>query len=117
MPVIITTDKDAKNLGQMDVLPQTKTKNGYDYNLVKRTDKIAMYSMQNPECPEDKGFEVFKIVLTPPCRLQQKSGVKKGMWYQYPLTEAFPGNEDFGNIAWAFNTIESAEKKFNELSK
>ena len=117
MPVIITKNKEEKNLGPLDVLPQTKNKNGYDYNLVKRNDKVAMYAMQNPEIPEDNGYEVFKIVESKPSTLLQKSGVKKGMWYQYPAMEKFPGNEDFGNIAWAFNTIESAEKKFKELSK
>lgn len=118
MSVIITKDKDAKNLGAVDVLPKTKSKNGYLYKLVKRTKKAAMYSMTNEKFPEDTSlaYEVFKVVLTKPASIQQKSGVKKGMWYQYPVTEKFPRNEDFGKTAWAYQTLGAAEAKFKEIA-
>jgi len=117
MPVIITKNKDEINNGPMDVLPQTKSKNGYEYNLVKRNDKAAIYEQVDPEFPQFKGYEVFQITVTKPSRIQQKNGEKAGMWYQYPETEKFPGNEDFGKIAWAYSTLGSAQKKFDELSK
>ena len=116
MPVIITKNKDEINNGPMDKLPQTKIKNGYNYNLVKRNDKAAIYEQVDPEFPQFKGYEVFQITVTKPSRIQQKNGEKAGMWYQYPKTEKFPGNNDFGTIAWAYSTEESAEKKFKELS-
>jgi hypothetical protein len=119
MPLIITKTKEEKNLGPIDKLPKTKSKNGYAYTLVKRNDKAAIYSMVNEKYPEDKSvsYEVFKIVVNNPATIMQKSGSKKGMWYQYPRTEKFPGNEDFGIIAWSADTLEGAEKRYKELSK
>ena len=119
MPVVITKDKDAINLGATDLLPATKSKNGYAYKLLKRNKKAAIYSSTNEKFPEDDSvaYEVFKVVVSKPCAIMQKSGTKAGMWYQYPSTEKFPGNEDFGKIAWSYNTIGLAQKKFVEISK
>jgi len=117
MPVVINADETFINDGPIDNLPLTKSRNGYDYSLVKRTDKVALYEMQNVLVPEDDSlcYEVFKIVIKKPYKLQQKHGKKAGMWYHYPLTEQFPGNESFGTSAWAFNTKTTALKKFDEL--
>lgn len=115
MPVIITKNKNETNKGAMDKLPKTKNKNGNDYKLVKRTTKAALYEMVDPDFPKIKSYEVFQIIVTKPCAIMQKNGDKKGMWYQYPKTEKFPGNEDFGKTAWAYNTLASAEAKYKEL--
>ena len=103
-------------------LPQTKTKNGYKYVLVTRNDKVALYEQRvekeiNGEVGLIVGYEVFKIVVSKAYSLVQRNGKKKGEVYNYPAAEKFPGNEDFGKIAWAYNTKESALTKFNELSK
>lgn len=118
MPVIITKKKDEKNLGPMDPLPQTKKKNGYAYTLIERTENAAIYSMVNEQYPEDTsvGYEVFQITISKPCAIQQKSGVKKGMWYQYPAKEKFPGNEDFGKTAWSFSDLDVAMMKYGEIA-
>ena len=119
MPAIITNSKEEiPTFKGIDELPQNKTKNGYLYELVKRNHNVAMYSQKNKSNPEDTstGYEVFKIVLSKPCAIQQKSGAKAGMWYHYPTTEKFPGNEDFGKSAFAFNKKEFAEAKYEELS-
>ena len=119
MPLIITKDKTSINTGPVDVLPKTKSKNGYLYTLEKRNKKAAIYSMINEKYPDEswKAFEVFEIRVSKPCTILQKSGTKAGMWYQYPSTEKFPGNEAFGKSAWAFNNLESATKKYKEISK
>ena len=118
MPLIITKTKEEKNLGPMDKLPQTKSKNGYAYTLIKRNSKAAMYSLVNEKFPEDTtvSYEVFKVTVSNPATIMQKSGAKKGMFYQYPKTEKFPGNEDFGNIAWSYMTKAKAEEKYKEIS-
>jgi len=117
MPVLITKNKEDINNGGIDKLPLTKSKNGYVYVQVKRTADTAMYSMTNEKFAEDDsvGYEVFRVLVSKPCTIQQKSGVKAGMFYQYPASEKFPGNEDFGKIAWAFHTLEEAKKKFAEI--
>ena len=118
MPAIITKNKDVVNTNSIDKLPQTKVKNGYEYILIKRNKKAAIYSQKNIDVPEDtsEGFEVFQIVLSKPYSIMQKNGPSAGMWYHYPLTEKFPGNEDFGKTAWSFTNKDSAEKKYKELS-
>jgi len=117
MPVIITKNKNETNNGPVDKLPETKSKNGFMYTLVERNDKAAIYEQFDPESAMVVGYEVFEVVVTKPSCIQQKSGVKAGMWYQYPATEKFPGNEDFGKMAWAYMTLEGATKKYEELSK
>lgn len=116
MPVIITKDKNAKNLGEMDRLPETKSKNGYMYTLVERNDVAAIYEQLDPEVSQVVGYEVFKVTTVKPSTIMQKNGKNAGMFYQYPETEKFPGNEDFGKIAWAYNTLPFATKKYEELT-
>jgi hypothetical protein len=121
MPAIITQDKNAINNGPIDRLPETKVKNGMVYKLVKRNNKVAMYSLKFDQIDTGMkkgilGYEVFEININKPYSIKQKNGSKEGMWYQYPKTERFCGNEDFGRIAWAYSTFESAEKKYNEIS-
>lgn len=95
-----------------------KKKNGYMYTLVKRTDKVAMYEQRNEKNKDDTsiGYEVFRITITNPYSIQQKSGPNKGRWYHYPRSEKFASNEDFGRTAWAYSSYELAEKKYKELT-
>ena len=104
-----------------ELLPQTKSKNGYAYRQIKRNDKAAIYEQSVEKDINGKiglivGYEVFKIVVSKAYSLVQRNGKKKGEVYNYPAAEKFCGNEDFGKIAWAYNTKESALTKFNELS-
>ena len=119
MPAIITKNKDDKVAHKgIEPLPETKDKNGYAYTLIERTENAAIYEMRNVKFPEDTsvGYEVCQITISKPCAIQQKSGVKKGMWYHYPEKEKFPGNEDFGKTAWAFSDIDNALMKYGEIA-
>lgn len=103
-------------------LPQEKIKNGYQYNLVTRSTSAAMYQqIVQKDCNgivgETVGFEVFQILIGKPYSLVQKHGNKKGEVYNYPAMEKFPGNENFGIWAWAYNSKETAMEKFNSLNK
>lgn len=103
-------------------LPQTKTKNGYEYVQVARNTKAAVYEQKvekeiNGEIGQTVGFEVFQIFVSKACSLIQKHGNKKGQVYNYPAAEKFPGNEDFGKTAWSFTTREAAMNKFKEVSR
>lgn len=100
-------------------LPQTKSKNGYIYTLVTRSDKAALYKLTNEKYPEDTsvGYEVFRITVSKPYSLVQKHGNKKGQVYNYPAAEKFPSNEDFGKTAWSYMTKATAMVRFDELNK
>ena len=101
-------------------LPVTKTKNGYLYKQIKRTDKVAIYEQSvenenNGDVGRVVAYEVFLIVIAKAYSLVQKHGQKQGQIYNYPASEKFPGNEDFGKWAWTFHTKDAAMEKFNAL--
>lgn len=101
-------------------LPLEKSKNGYAYKQVARSEKAAIYEQKvekdiNGIFGETVGFEVFLITVGKAYSLVQKCGKEKGKIYSYPAAEKFVGNEDFGKIAWAFNSKKSAMEKFNEI--
>jgi len=102
-------------------LPITKTKNGYKYVQVCRSNKAAVYEQKvekeiNGNVGQTVGYEVFQILVGKAYSLVQKHGNKKGQVYNYPAAEKFPGNEDFGKWAWAFNSKALAMSKFEELN-
>ena len=55
----------------------------------------------------DGAFEVFHVKIRPEGEVFGKV---------YPEREVYPGNEDFGQSAWCFTTLESATKRFRELT-
>ena len=102
-----------KIVEKIALLPKTKQKNGYNYTLVKRTDNVAMYSQTDPEFDKIVSYEVFRIIRTNACVLKDKKNPDK--IYNYPPSEKFPGNEDFGKTAWTYTTRESADEVFQKL--
>jgi hypothetical protein len=113
---------EEKQIMEYEKLPATKKKNGYVYKQVSRSDKAAIYEQIvekdiNGIPGTIIGYEVFRIIVGKPYVLIQKHGTKKGQKYSYPSSEKFCGNEDFGKIAWSYDTLQSAMNKFNELNE
>jgi len=98
----------------MQKLKKTYRKNGFNYVQVKRNEKAAIYKQIDPTTGHES-YEVFMIKVTKPFTLKSKG--KNPKVYNYPAMEKFPGNEDFGKIAWAYMTIETTTEKYKELSK
>jgi len=88
-------------------LQETYKKNNTSYTLVKRNDKAAMYKQFLPDGLHI-GYEVFIIKVQPEFRFP--NGVVN------PTKEKFPGNNDFGKIAWSFKTIKCAEERYSEIT-
>lgn len=96
----------------MEKLPLEIKKNHYDYKLISRNDKAAIYGQYLPGGELLIAYEVFQI------REQQAStSVINGQIINYIEKELFPSDEEFGKTAWSFNNLENAEKCFNGLSK
>lgn len=96
----------------MEQLPLKLKINGLILKQVKRTDKVAMYSVHHPDKSEDLcAYEVIKIQ-------HQKEGVmiRNGIEFKMKEKEKLPGNSHFGSQGWSFATLEQAEKKWEELS-
>ncbi len=90
----------------MKTLPKEKTKNGCLYNLVERKDKVALYEQRYCFLGKIIGYEVFVVKI-------RQAAAFQGI--QFDTTEVFPGDEQFGVTAWAFNSKQWAVRKFAEL--
>lgn len=73
---------------------------GLTATLVERTDKKAMYKRW------DNVWEVFRIKV-------QKE--KEIFGKAYPAHEIYPGNEDFGSIAWCYSDEKLAKQRYEVL--
>lgn len=80
------------------VYPKGVGIDGLSAKLIKREGPICMYERS------DMIWEVFKVKT-------RRTTTIKGI--VYPTHEVYPGNEDFGNNAWCFNTLVSATNRFN----
>jgi hypothetical protein len=72
--------------------------------LVKRTKNTALYSLSRGQVLH--GYEVFLIVVKPTRRIFGR---------EYPPTEIYPCNADFGKTAKSCATLERAEYWFDEF--
>jgi hypothetical protein len=68
--------------------------------LVIRNDKKALYLRS------DNIYEVFRIKIA-------EEGEAFGK--QYPKREVYPGNEDFGRVAWTYRDQKLAMRKYNQI--
>ncbi len=92
-------------------LPESKTKNGFLYRLVKRTSNTALYSQESVPASATIGFEVFKVKSYTPASRGSRFAPVGGN----EEIERFPCNADFGKTAWFFTDNSDAEVCFNSL--
>jgi hypothetical protein len=88
----------------MNNLPQTIRRNSFEYRLICRTGRTALYEQTISE--KRKAYEVFKIIISP-------ERFFNGNLFE--AMERFPNNEDFGVSAWAYTDMQRAIKKFTDL--
>ena len=92
--------------------------NGFNYQLIKREGKIAMYSQSKKEADNGEedvwGYEVHKVRVLPPrnTKIKQRNGSYRPLIQ--PKREELAGNEDFGLYAWTCDDLEHAEQVFKE---
>ncbi len=83
------------------ILKERFRKNGYSYSLVKRTDNVYMFLV------DDKRIEVGKIVK-----------VKSKFFPEYDLIEIIPSNEQFGRTVdgreFSLSSKKEAESYYNK---
>ncbi len=68
--------------------------------LIERHNQLCLYERS------DFVFEVFFV------RVQKEAEI---FGREYPTKELYPGNEDFGVMAWCCKDGEKAKRKFNRL--
>jgi len=88
----------------MKQLPTELRKNGFNYKLVCRTDRKAVYCQYvNTNL---QYYEVFII---------RKHGDIEIAGNKLEAAEQYPGDNDFGKTAWTCQTLEKAMERYNNL--
>lgn len=83
------------------------------YTQLKRTDKVALYERSRDGKVKD--YEVFFIKVDPKGKVQKfPNGVTKVLEDD---REKYATSSQFGFIAWSFNSLGAAERRFEELCK
>ena len=93
-------------IGEIKKLPITFRKHGYDYELVDREEKKAIY-VQSYE-GRVLAFEIIKITVRPE-RYIDLYGKFVG------AHEEYPGSESWGTKAWTICDKEKAMQKYHSL--
>lgn len=92
----------------MKILPLEIKKRGCLYKQVKRTSKVALYSLCYEKGKPPIGFDVFRVRISRETTFQGRL---------YPPSEIFPSDTNYGQYAWSYTTEETANKKYEELNK
>ena len=79
----------------MEHLSTTHAANGYEYEQVWRKGMTAIYKQLRTE----DTYEVIKIKISPASEVFGKS---------YPEREVYPGNEEWGKLAWTVRGLKEA---------
>lgn len=91
--------------GTLKKVPQTFTKKGFTYTLVKREGDIAIYK-QRWKSGTTERYETVKI--------GRHNGYTMGGSYIEP-SETYPGSSLWGISGWTSCTLQEAESRFNKL--
>lgn len=81
---------------------------------MKRTEKVAMYSLRYGLKEPIIGFDVFRIGVARES-LFVGDGMHRKRILGEGMVECFPGDSVYGRSAWSFDTEKMAMKKFEEL--
>lgn len=93
-------------------LKQSYTNHGMLINLIERVDNVALYSTQ-PINGAICGYEIHIVRVRPVIPLFQQHDPKK--YEGFTHYECNPSDADFGNWGFAFQNLETAKKKFDEI--
>jgi hypothetical protein len=91
----------------MRPLPETIAKNNLFLRQVKRTDRVAMYSVHEAPTKPVCCFEVWQVKIAP-----AQTANFAGKRVSLPERERIPTNESFGSWAWSWATRAQAETCF-----
>jgi hypothetical protein len=90
----------------MKTLKTQFRKNSLDYTLIKRTDKIALFQLGLPSCPE--GYEVSRIYIMRP---------HKAFGVDFEESEIISSNDQFlTDGSGSFRNLDNALKHYEKLS-
>jgi len=94
----------------MKTIPQTFTTPGYQHQLVRRSDDIAIYSQLHKETGNIIAYEIMVV------RKAQKAGVTHFGGVVSIGDENLPTARTWGQDGWTVRTLADAERKFSEIA-
>jgi hypothetical protein len=100
----ITCHRKAKKVRP---LPETIAKNNLFLRQVKRTDRVAIYSVRETATKPICSYEVWLVKIAP-----AQTATFAGKRVSLPERERVPTNESFGSWAWSWATRAQAESCF-----
>ena len=90
---------------ELKPLPDSFSKWGYDWNVLKRTEDWALLSQSKD------GAANYNV-----CKIKKAKAYTFPNGITIPPQEAIPSAEEWGRVAWNFCKLENAEKKYEELT-
>lgn len=99
----------------MKQLPEKYSKYGYNFKLLKRNDKVAIYSQStHPDLPEDGKACDYEVIVI---QRQKANTFKRGdTEIAVEAREMVPSTEEWGTKGWTLATKEAAYAKFDEIT-
>jgi len=109
------TEKNFNSLeaANIESLPASLVRKGYEYRLVWRTKKVCCYKAVDIDSGKVHGYEVFIVKVSNKIIFDSNGGRSKCL---DRFKEYYPHDEAFGKTAWFFNRPEDAMKKYNYLN-
>lgn len=95
----------------MKPLPPVFDQNSFHFRQLQRTETHALYEKTLKSNGRVSDYEVIKIRKCP-----AGSFVKDGKEFQVEAKESFPPSEQWGVNGWTFLDLESAKKRFYEIT-
>lgn len=91
----------------MKVIADTFTKNGFDFNLVKRAGSVAIFAKRERGCPDE--VPTYETVVVRNRKEREAFGVT------FEAGEFYPSNEEWGVFGWTYYDLAGAEAKLLSL--
>ncbi len=95
----------------MNTIPQTYTKNTWDYRLIERTAQGAIYS-QSRKGGRVTDWEVVRIRTRKGRTITTPTGS-----YEIKAGEYLPTTEEWGTHGWTFTSLAGARDRLNAISQ
>jgi hypothetical protein len=97
----------------MRLLPEmfegTRSQKGWDFKLIDRNGNYAIYQKQS----ESNIYYKVIVIRVQKAKVAHYPG---GRVVDYPETETYPKDEDFGLYGWSYGSLDAAHAKYNEIS-
>ncbi len=91
----------------MNPLPSAFSLDGFSFRQIERRGDVTLFAKRKPKHQRD----TFEVVII------QRHPTTSIMGREYPERESMPPSENWGVAGWSYTNLESARKRFGQLSR